>query len=265
MNFINKLLGIPPAAADHALQIDHMLEVVHWFMLFLFVGWSLFFLYMLWRFRASRNPRANYAGSRSKMSTHVEVGVIVIEAMLLLGFAFPLWAKRVARSEKPDPATSVQVHAVAEQFGWNFHYPGADGKFGRRHIALVNATNPIGLDPTDPASADDVVAKNSMTLPNGVPAIVSISSKDVIHNYAVKAFRVGQDAIPGMQIPVWFTPTKDGSYEIVCAQLCGSGHANMVAIVEVVPAADYEAWLKSRTAAPAAASASVETALPKKG
>jgi cytochrome c oxidase subunit 2 len=260
MNFINKLLGIPDAAAAHALQIDHMLEVVHWFMLALFVGWSLFFVFVLWRFNQRRNPVASYAGVKSKASTHLEFGVIIIEALLLLGFAFPLWAKRVAQNERPDPAVAVQVHAIAEQFGWNFHYPGADGVFGKRHIGLVNAGNPIGLDSKDPAAADDVVAKNSMSLPSNQPAIVYLSSKDVIHNYAVKNFRIGQDAIPGMQIPIWFTPTKEGSYEIVCAQLCGSGHANMVGIVEVIAPGEFDAWLKSRVAAPASAPASTAAA-----
>jgi cytochrome c oxidase subunit 2 len=260
MNFVNKLLGIPDAAAAHALQIDHMLEVVHWFMLVLFIGWSLFFVYVLWRFNARRNPNASYHGVRSKASTHLEYGVVIIEALLLLGFAFPLWAKRVARDEKPDLASAVQIHAIAEQFGWNFVYPGPDGKFGTRRITLVDAANPVGLDLQDPAAADDIVAKNTMSLPNNVPAYIVLSSKDVIHNYAVKHFRIGQDAIPGMAIPIWFTPTKDGAYEIVCAQLCGTGHANMVGIVEVKPQAEHDAWIQSRLPAPAAPASAQATA-----
>lgn len=258
MNFVNKLLGIPEPAAAHALQIDHMLEVVHWFMLALFIGWSCFFVYTLWRFNARRNPRASYHGARSKASTHLEIGVVIIEALLLIGFAFPLWAKRVAQNEKPDLATAVQVHAIAEQFGWNFHYPGPDGKFGARRINLVSGSNPIGLDPADPASADDIVAKNTMSLPANVPAYVVVTSKDVIHNYAVKNFRIGQDAIPGMSVPIWFTPTKTGTYEIVCAQLCGTGHANMVGIVEVQTLDAHNAWIQSRL--PASASAPAQAA-----
>jgi cytochrome c oxidase subunit II len=254
MNFINYLLGIPASASAHGIQIDHMLELAHWFMLVLFIGWSLFFMFTLWRFHQKRNPVASYAGMKSKTSTHIEIGVVIIEALLLVGFAFPLWAQRVAKDQRPDPATAINLHAIAEQFGWNFHYPGADKTFGRRHLSLVSANNPIGLDPADSAAADDVVAKNSMSLPINQPAIVYLSSKDVIHNYAVKHFRVGQDVIPGMQIPIWFTPTKEGTFEIVCAQLCGSGHANMVGLVEVVPAADFETWLKSRVTAPAPAS-----------
>ncbi|MDX6766836.1 MAG: cytochrome c oxidase subunit II [Candidatus Methylacidiphilales bacterium] len=268
MNFICKLLGITENASAHGLFIDHMLEVVHWFMLALFIGWSIFLVYCLWRFHASNNPKASYAGNKSKFSTHVEIGVVAIEAMLLMGFAFPIWAQRVARDQFPDVKTAVRVQAVAEQFGWNFHYPGPDNQFGRRALSLVSAANPVGLDPADPAGQDDFVAKNSMALPVNQPAIVYISSKDVIHNYNVKNFRIGQDAIPGMQVPVWFTPIKEGSYEIVCAQLCGSGHANMVGIVEVQPAADYQSWLKSKapTVAPApAAQASLSSPVAPKG
>jgi cytochrome c oxidase subunit 2 len=259
MNFVNKLLGLPEAAAAHALQIDHMLEVVHWFMLVLFIGWSCFFLYVIWRFNARRNPKASYYGARSKASAHLEFGVVIIEALLLIGFAFPLWAKRVARDQRPDLATAVQVHAIAEQFGWNFVYPGPDGKFGARRISLVNAANPVGLDLNDPAAADDIVVKNTMSLPSNVPAYILVSSKDVIHNYAVKHFRIGQDAIPGMATPIWFTPTKEGTYEIVCGQLCGTGHANMVGIVEVKSPAEHEAWIQSRLPTPPA-SAPVQAA-----
>jgi cytochrome c oxidase subunit II len=268
MNFICQLLGLPASASAHGLFIDHMLEVVHWFMLVLFVGWSAFLAYCLVHFRRSRNPKASYIGSRSKFSTHVEFSVVAIEVLLLLGFAFPLWAKQVSKRQFPDPAKSVVVHAVAEQFGWNFHYAGADGVFGRRSILLVSAGNPVGLDPKDPAGADDILVKNSMSLPTGKPAIIYISSKDVIHNYDVTAMRVAQDAIPGMQVPIHFEPTKEGTYEIVCAQLCGSGHANMVGVLEIVSPDAFASWLKGRAPtppapAPAQVSSKIPEALPK--
>lgn len=263
MNIICKLLGISANASAHGLFIDHMLEVVHWFMLALFIGWSIFLVYCFWRFHGSRNPRASYAGNKSKFSTHLEIGVVGIEAMLLLGFAFPIWAQRVAKNQFPDPAQSVVVHAVAEQFGWNFHYPGPDGKFGRRSLSLVSASNPIGLNPADPDGADDFVAKNSMVLPLNKPAVIYLSSKDVIHNYAVPAMRVGQDAIPGMQVPIWFTPIRSGTFDIVCGQLCGANHANMVGVLEVQNPDEYDSWLKSKLPAPAAHAAIPASSVPK--
>jgi len=92
---ITKLLGQPEAASQHAGQIDHMNEVVHWFMFVLFVGWTAFFVYVLIRFRRRKNPKAQYQGMTSHFSTHLEVFVVLVEVVLLLGFAFPLWSQRV--------------------------------------------------------------------------------------------------------------------------------------------------------------------------
>ncbi len=118
-------------------------------MLVLFVGWGTFFVYMLWRFRASRNPKADYVGVRSHASTWLEVGVAVVEVVLLVGFSIPLWAERV--DELPPPRSTTVVRVVGEQFAWNVHYPGADGVFGRTDPKLIDPqTNPLGLDRDDP-------------------------------------------------------------------------------------------------------------------
>ena len=86
----SKLLGIPENFSAHGGQVDHMIDVVHWFMIALFVGWTLFFLYCVVRFWHRNHPKASYQGVRGHLSTHLEVGVIIVEAVLLLGFAFPL-------------------------------------------------------------------------------------------------------------------------------------------------------------------------------
>jgi dipeptidyl aminopeptidase/acylaminoacyl peptidase len=105
-------------------MVDHMLELVHWIMLVLFVGWSIYLTIALIRFYRKRNPRADYTGVRGHASSHIEIGVIITEIILLLGFAFPLWATQVDQFPQPD----VRVNAWAQQFSWNFHYPGPDGK-----------------------------------------------------------------------------------------------------------------------------------------
>src|SRR5947208_12900864 len=92
---INEFLGQPPNASSHGYQIDHIIEFCHWFMAALFVGWSAFFIYVLIRFRKRRQPVADHGGVRSGISTHLEFSVVLIEAVLLLGFAIPLWARRV--------------------------------------------------------------------------------------------------------------------------------------------------------------------------
>jgi cytochrome c oxidase subunit 2 len=136
------------------------------------------------------------------------------------------------------------VHVVAEQFAWNVHYPGPDGVFGAREIALVDpVTNPLGLKTDDPAARDDIVTMNELHLPVDRPAIVHLTSKDVIHSFALPVMRVKQDVIPGLSIPVWFVPTQTGEYEIACAQLCGIGHYRMRGYLTIHTAEEYAAWL----------------------
>ena len=108
---INEFLGQPPNASSHGLQIDHILEFCHWFMGALFVGWSVFFIFVLIRFRKRRQPKANHLGVTSPISTHLEFSVVLIEAVLLLGFAIPLWGKRV--NQFPPGKEALLVHVVA--------------------------------------------------------------------------------------------------------------------------------------------------------
>jgi cytochrome c oxidase subunit 2 len=242
--FINQFLGQPPNASEHGFQIDHILEFSHWFMGALFVGWSAFFIYVLLRFRRSRHPVANHVGVKSGISTHLEFAVVLIEAVLLVGFAVPLWAKRV--NQFPESKDAILVHATGQQFNWNFHLPGPDGQFGRRDANLVSNTNPLGVDPNDPASKDDIVVLGELHVPVNRPVIIELSSKDVIHNFALPNMRIAQDAIPGQLIPMWFTPIKTGTYEVICGQLCGLGHYSMKGSVVVDNPEEYQAWLKER-------------------
>lgn len=241
---INEFLGQPPNVSEHGYQIDHILEFCHWFMGALFVGWSAYFIFVLLRFRKGRNPVADHEGVKSGISTHLEFAVVLIEAVLLVGFAVPLWAKRV--NQFPADKDAILVHAIGQQFNWNFHLPGPDGQFGKRSIDLVSNSNPLGLDPKDPAGKDDLVVLGELHVPVDRPVIVEISSKDVIHNFDLPSMRIAQDAIPGQIIPMWFQPIKPGSYEIICGQLCGLGHYSMKGMLVVDTPADYQAWLKER-------------------
>ncbi len=256
---MNLPLGLPEVASAHGAELDHVTVLVHWLMLIMFIGWGLLFLYMLWRFRASRNPVASYEGLRSKASSWAEWAVIASEAILLIGFSIPLWSQRV--DDFPNPAEATEVRVVGEQFAWNAHYPGPDGLFGRTDVTLVDAvSNPLGLDREDPAAADDVATINQLHLPVDKPAIVHLSTKDVIHSFMLNEFRVKQDAMPGMEIPLWFTPTvtssemrelrgqEDTNYEIACAQLCGIGHYRMRGFLTIHSQTDYDAWMESEQA-----------------
>ena len=234
-------LGLPIQAAAHAAEIDEMIVLIHWLMAVLFVGWGAFYVYTLIRFRASANPKASYTGVTSHTSSYLEIGVAVIEAVLLIGFAIPAWAHRV--NDIPPEGESTVLHMIGKQFEWHSHYPGPDGRFGRRDISLITPTNAIGLDRSDPNAADDIVSINQMNLPIDKPVIVYLSSQDVIHSMGIAEMRVKQDAVPGIQIPVWWVPNELGQFEVNCSQLCGLGHYRMRGFVTVMEQADYDAWL----------------------
>ena len=250
-------LGLPALGSAHGAQIDGLIGWVHVFMVILFVGWGGFFAYTLVRFRRSRHPAASHAGVRSHSSTYLEIGVAVVEGVLLFGFSIPIWAARVDRMPSDSEALVVQV--TAEQFVWNVHYAGRDGVFGRADVKLLDLqSNPLGLDRSDPAAKDDVTTVNQLYLPANRPIVVRLRSKDVIHSFNVPEFRVKQDAIPGLTIPVWFVPnvttaemrTRTGNpdfqYEIACAQLCGLGHYRMRGFVTVLSAEDFQKWMEEK-------------------
>src|SRR5947207_8136164 len=241
---INGFLGQPANSSEHGLQIDHILEFCHWFMGALFIGWSAFFIFVLFRFRRGRQPVADHEGVRSHISTHLEFSVVMIEAVLLIGFAIPLWGKRV--NEFPTGQDAILVHVVGQQFSWNYHLPGPDGQFGSRNVDLTSNSNPLGLDPNDPAGKDDIVTLGELHVPVNKPVVIELSSKDVIHNFCLPSMRIATDAIPGSLNPMWFKPVKTGTYEVICGQLCGLGHYGMKGTLVVDTPADYEAWLKER-------------------
>jgi cytochrome c oxidase subunit 2 len=237
-------LGLPVQASTHAAEIDQMISLVHWLMAILFVGWGIFFLFVLVRFRSGANPRASYTGAKGKISKGLEVAVAVVEVILLVFYAIPAWAKRVKAFPAENEAVVVKV--VGEQFAWNVQYPGPDGKFGRTDVKLVAADNPLGLDRTDPAAKDDVTTINQLNLPVDRPVLVHLSSKDVIHSFSLYEMRVKQDAIPGMSIPVWFIPNRVGNYEIACSQLCGLGHFRMRGFLTIQTAEEYQKWMSDQ-------------------
>jgi cytochrome c oxidase subunit 2 len=252
-------LGMPAAASAHAGEIDQMLVLVHWLMLVLFVGWGAFFVFVLIRFRKSAHPTASYAGAKGKFAKSTEVAVALIEALLLVMYALPAWAKRV--STLPTGSDAVIVRVVGEQFAWNVQYPGKDGKFGRTDPTLVTSDNPLGLDRKDPDAKDDVATINQLNVPVGRPVLVHLSSKDVIHSFGLYEMRIKQDAIPGLEFPVWFVPTVTTAdmraklnnptfeYEITCSQLCGLGHFRMRGFITVQSDADYQKWMAEQVKA----------------
>jgi cytochrome c oxidase subunit 2 len=248
LNFFYKLLGLPETASAHAHKVDSFIVYIHWLMIALFFGWFVYFVYTLYRFNQRRSPKANYFGVRNHASTYLEVCVVGVEAVLLLFFALPLWGEVVGKFPKDSESTVIQI--VAQQFAWNARYAGRDGDFGAQDMKFVNNDNLFGVDPADAKGKDDVQVLNEIHVPVDKPVICYVSSKDVIHSFRVVAMRATQDAIPGMRIPVWFQPTRTGTFQIYCAQLCGAGHAAMAGGRLVVQSReDFDKWLASKAGA----------------
>lgn len=240
-------LQLPPDWSRDGYEVDALISWVHWLMLALFVGWAIYFLYVLFRFRKGANPTATYADAKGKASKYVEIGVVVVEAILLVGFSIPMWANRV--DHQPTEAESTVVRVVAEQFAWNFHYAGPDGVFGRTDPHLTDASaNPLGIDRSDPAAADDITTINNLYLPVDKPVILRLTTKDVIHSFSLPFMRVKHDAIPGQEIPLSFVPVQTGKSEIACAQLCGLGHYRMRGFLHILTQAEFEATLAEQAA-----------------
>jgi len=169
-----------------------------------------------------------------------------------------LWA---ASREQIPAAQPIEVEVTGVQFQWYFRSPGTDGIYGATRPSLVSAPtgNPLGLDPSDPASHDDIVSA-ILILPAGRPVDLHLRAQDVIHGFFVPGMRLKQDAIPGMTGMIQFTPATTGDYPILCTQVCGLGHYRMQARLRVVPQPQFDAWIVAREKAALAANASAATA-----
>lgn len=257
---MSDFFGLPVLASEHGATVDQALIIVHGVMLVALILWGGVFYTALFKFRRKKHPQADYHGLRSKLP-YVAVAVLaVVELVMLFGISLPFWEHQVvAMPEDPDP---VEVRVIAQQFQWNVHYPGPDGLFGQTAIALIDEqVNPLGLDPKDPAGTDDFTTRAQLYLPVNRTALIHLGSKDVIHGFALPEFRVKQDAIPGMSIPVHFKPTMTSEefkkvsgdeargFEIACAQLCGINHYFMRGFVTIQTQEQFDDWVAKQVKA----------------
>jgi cytochrome c oxidase subunit 2 len=235
-------IHVPIDASNQGAGIDRLNWMIHLLMGVLFFGWVGYFGYVLFRFSRKVNPTADYTGVKSHISNYIEGLVALVEGVLLIGLAIPLWAHAVQNfpEEKDNP---VHIRVIGQQFLWNAWYPnpemqGTNG-FGDLDVTSGNVT----LDMKDAKSKGNFIIKNDLVVPENRPVIVHISSRDVIHCFASKPLRVTQDAIPGLNIPAWFNAHVKGKYWIQCAQLCGNGHYSMRGSITVVSKEEYEKFL----------------------
>jgi cytochrome c oxidase subunit 2 len=258
--FASRVWWFPPAAAEHAAQLDAQF---HWTLIdcaVVFIIAQLLLAGLVWAFglrpaalQSAASPTVDSAvpprsaQGRLGVTAAIVVGTLFITVELFS--AATLGRDAWASMYWPLPSGDVvRVQALGQQFAFYFRYPGADGQFGPIHVDKIDASvgNYFGLDRArDPASKDDIESA-TLVLPVNRPVELVLGAQDVIHSFYVRELRIQQDMVPGMQIPVRFTPTKIGKYEIVCTQLCGLGHYRMRAYLQVMPEMEFEQWMRQQ-------------------
>lgn len=206
-----------------------------------FIAITVFMAVAVMRFRHKEGAKAAYQPESKKLEFWLIIVTSVgIAAMLAPGLVDYSDFIRV-------PKNAYELEVVAQQWQWTFRFPGKDGTLGRSAIKFVDSVNPLGLDPKDPAGQDDVLIRsNEVRLPLNQPVKVLLRSKDVLHNFYVPQIRSKMDMVPGMVSHFWFTPTKTGKYEVLCAEYCGVGHYNMRGHMIVEEQGTFDQWLNSQ-------------------
>jgi cytochrome c oxidase subunit 2 len=222
--------------------IDHTLVITFWITGTVFSAVVLFMAYCVYRFRHRDGQNAAYEPESRKLESWLTV-VTALGVAALLAPGLIVWSQFV---NVPKDATEVEV--IAQQWQWSFRLPGADGKLGTSNARFIGPDNPLGINPDDANGKDDVVVVAAdLHLPIDKPVKVLLRSIDVVHDFYVPEFRAKMDMVPGTVTYFWFTPTRTGTFEVLCAELCGIGHAFMRGAVEVDNQQDYQAWLQQQS------------------
>ncbi|WP_181705374.1 cytochrome c oxidase subunit II [Chthonobacter rhizosphaerae] len=222
--------------------IDTTITITFWITGLVFTAVGLFVAYCVFRFRhRPGGERPIYEPENRKLEGWL-TGLTAVGVAAMLAPGLLVWKHFIT-----VPPEAADVEAVGQQWQWTFRLPGDDGRLGRTAIRLVGPDNPLGIDPADPAGSDDIVVDGGeLHLPTGQPIRVLLRSTDVLHDFYVPEFRAKMDLIPGMVTYFWLTPTRSGTFDILCAELCGVGHAFMRGSVVVEDAVAYRSWLEDQ-------------------
>jgi cytochrome c oxidase subunit II len=227
--------------ASNWTTMDETVNLTFWVTGAVFIAVNLFMAYCIVRYRHRKGLKAHYQPENKKLEWWLTIVTSVgIAAMLAPGLL--VWAKFVT-----VPTGASEVEVVGEQWNFSYRFPGKDGVFGTTNIRLASPENPLAIDPSDPNGQDDVVVSGpELHLPVGKPVKILLRAKDVLHQFAVPAFRVKMDMVPGMVTYFWLTPTRTGPYDALCEQLCGTAHFTMRGRVIVDSEKDFQAWLATQ-------------------
>jgi cytochrome c oxidase subunit II len=218
--------------------IDNTIIITFWITGVVFAAVVLFMAYCVYRFRHREGNQAHYEPENKRLESWLTIATGVGVAAMLAPGLF-VWNQFIT---VPTDATEVEI--IAQQWQWSFRLPGQDGKLGLADTRNVTPENPLGLKADDPNGQDDLIVEAAdLHLPVDKPVKMLLRSIDVLHDFYVPEFRAKMDMIPGAVTYFWFTPTRTGTFEVLCAELCGQGHSAMRGYVMVDTAQDYLAWL----------------------
>jgi cytochrome c oxidase subunit II len=222
--------------------IDSTIIITFWITGFVFVAVVLFIAYCVYRFRHGTKEQPHYEPENKKLEWALTLATAVGVAAMLAPGLF-VWYQFVT---VPEEATDLEV--VGRQWSWSYRLPGADGRLGTSDVRHISAENPLGVNPNDPNGKDDVVVEtDDLHLQIDKPVKVLLRSVDVLHNFYVPEFRGKMDLVPGSVTYFWLTPTRTGTFDILCAELCGVGHPQMRGAVVVAEEAAYQTWLQKQS------------------
>ena len=221
--------------------VDHLFSLIYYLAVAIFVLVNVIYVAFIIRYRRRRKGERAYYYHGNNL---LEFSWTALPFALFLFLAFysdGIWEESKYSDKTPNP--DLVVEGMGQTYLWHFRYAGSDGVFGRRDSRFMSTTNPFGIDPEDPNGKDDYVTINTLNIPVNKTVLVHLSSMDVIHSFFLPNMRVKQDAVPGQWVDVWFNSVKTGKYEIACAELCGSGHYLMRAVMNVQPQAEFDRWI----------------------
>jgi cytochrome c oxidase subunit 2 len=234
--------------STHGQAIDDQLSDTMWEAGISFLASQILLAWFIWRFSGDRpGEKSKTFPGGAKGLVAAAIVLVGVEVFALGIFGVKAWA---AIYFTPPGANAMPIQVQAGQFAFYFRYPGPDGTLGPIHPDKISEANAnfFGLDTTNDQDSKDDIVTAEMAIPVNREVRLLMHSKDVSHSFYVPALRIHQDFVPGLDIQLHFTATKVGKYEIVCSQLCGLGHYNMKAYLEVLSQQDFDDWLKKQAA-----------------
>jgi cytochrome c oxidase subunit II len=235
--FVSGRWWFPESISEHGPRVDSQFMITIVVVGIAFTAAQVGLGWVVWKYRATADAqRATYSHGNNRLEIiWTLVTAVVFISLAVMGQS--VWASLHLNAAPPG---SYQIEVVAQQFAWNFHYPGKDTVFGKTDPNLIDdTTNPVGVDPADPNAKDDAVSP-TLVIPVNRPVELVLRSKDVTHSFWIPQLRFKQDLVPGMAIHVHFTATKVGKYELACAELCGMNHYKMKSFMLVLPQDEFD-------------------------